>query len=82
MDRSAIQDHRSAWWEDHDQVVAFARVLVEAGYLGSCQFAVINYFKTPWRWKRQHAEWVRVGNPDPFDPGFDALLRNLDSHPD
>jgi hypothetical protein len=44
IDRSAVGDLGSPWWEDHDQVVAFARALVEVGYLGSFQFAVIDYF--------------------------------------
>jgi hypothetical protein len=78
IDRSGVGDLGSPWREDHDQVVAFARVLVEAGYLGSFQFAVIDYFKTPSRWSRQHAEWISVCNPDPFGQGFDALVRDLD----
>jgi hypothetical protein len=85
IDRSAVGDLGSPWWEDHDQVVAFARVLVEAGYLGSFQFAVIDYFKTPSRWSRQHAEWsafailIRSAKASMLSSGT-SLDSHLDAH--
>jgi len=68
-------DAHPAWWADPNEVVAFARVLVESEQLGDCQHAVIDYFAAPWMWNRQHDLWCQMGRPGLAADGyFDSLV--------
>lgn len=55
------------WFEDHDEVLAFARVLVEADGFTS-QADLLYFFEKPWKWTADRDAWILAGEPDTFDP--------------
>lgn len=63
------------WWSDPQEVIAFARVLVDAEQLGACQHLVISFFEQPWAWDREHTIWCASGRPDMVsDARSDSLI--------
>ena len=69
---SSLGNHRNGvarkgegkWWSNPHEVIAFARILVEAEQLGACQHMVISFFEQPWAWDREHAVWCANDRPD------------------
>lgn len=59
------------WCEDSSEVLAFARVMVEADTFPS-QFELLSYFEKPWNWTEERDAWILAGEPDSFDPSEDA----------
>jgi hypothetical protein len=73
-----VDDTSVSWWSDPLEVVALARILVEAGQLGSCQHTVITFFETPWSWDAEYQMWCAAGRPDTDSgPPFDVLCTRL-----
>jgi hypothetical protein len=54
---------RTAWWADDTELIAFARVLVEAGQLGD-PHRVIDFFREPQRWTPAYEVWRELGRPE------------------
>ena len=80
LDRDVVDLHypSGSWWSDPKEVVGLARVLVEAGQLGSCQHTVITFFETPWAWDAEYQLWCAGGRPGTDSgPAFDALCTRL-----
>jgi len=59
------------WFDDHDEVLAFARVMVE-GDTFPTQTDLLYYFEKPWKWSDDRDAWILAGEPDSFDPQEDA----------
>jgi hypothetical protein len=59
------------WCEDQDEVLAFARVMVE-GDTFATQTDLLYYFEKPWKWTEDRDAWIQAGEPDSFDPSEDA----------
>ena len=55
----------SDWWADQDELIAFARVLVETGYLGD-PHRVIDFFREPRRWTYAYRIWSELGRPERY----------------
>jgi hypothetical protein len=53
----------TSWWADDTELIAFARVLVEAGQLGD-PHRVIDFFREPHRWTPAYAIWRELGRPE------------------
>jgi hypothetical protein len=65
--------HRTAWWADDTELIAFARVLVEAGQLGD-PHRVIDFFREPQRWTPGYEIWRELGRPERHgDPRFHEM---------
>lgn len=55
------------WFDDHDEVLAFARALDEGdGFTSTGD--VLYYFEKPWKWTEDRDAWINQGEPDAFDP--------------
>lgn len=59
----------NAWWNDHAELVTFARVLAGAGAFDhddrqrKAIEQVVFYFEKPWRYDDEHEAWTRLGRP-------------------
>jgi len=56
-----------SWFDDHDEVMAFARVMVEGDAFPE-QTDLLYYFEKPWKWTKERDEWIEDGEPDAWDP--------------
>lgn len=73
------QDVADEWWTDRNEVVAFARALVESDQLGD-PHRVIDYVSEPYRWTVAYRIWLEVGRPSrPGHPRFAELLKRFAS---
>ena len=57
------------WVCDDNEVVAFARVMVDVGYIDDVDL-LMDYFEEPHKWSREHEWWDHQGrtdNPDQWD---------------
>ena len=52
-----------AWTRDNMQVLALGRDLVAVGVLASST-DVVDYFTTPYNWRREHEWWMAHGCTD------------------
>lgn len=66
---------QSEWWSNPQEVIRFARVLIDADQLGGCQHRVVAFFESPWDWGDEHQIWCDAGRPHDAGTGatFDAL---------
>lgn len=55
------------WYDDPDEVMAFARVMVE-GDAFATPLDLLGYFVEPWKWTEDRDDWILAGEPDVFDP--------------
>ena len=51
------------WIASSDDVHAFGRDMVEAGFIYDLD-ELLSYFEKPWHWESEHAWWVANGRPD------------------
>lgn len=54
------------WYETHDELIAFARVLDDLDVF-DCPDDAIDFFETPWKWDDEYERWVALGRPDDLD---------------
>lgn len=59
------------WFDDGDQVLRFARILVASDAFTEPD-EVVDYFEEPWKWDGEYQLWERSGCPDP--PSSDDLV--------
>jgi hypothetical protein len=76
------QSTTTPWYGNHDDVVSFARVLVDAEWLDTSG-EVIDYFERPWKWSPEYGVWIQAGRPTAAEGGvgvgvWDAFVRLLD----
>lgn len=73
--RSVEDKNGQGWWSDPQEVIRFARILVDADQLGGCQHTVISFFEAPWNWNNEYRMWCTAGRPRNGYPAasFDAL---------
>lgn len=50
------------WYADHDEVVTFARALVDANVITTVDESLY-YFEKPWKWTAEHDAWAQCGKP-------------------
>jgi hypothetical protein len=66
------------WYADKDDLLAFARVLVDTEFLQD-RASVLDYFAKPWKWTSEFALWTRCGRPQEGDETWDAYYVALDA---
>lgn len=50
------------WYEDHDEVLALARHLIDDGSLPT-PAAVLAFFEKPWKWEPEYQLWYATARP-------------------
>ena len=59
-----------AWFDEQDQLLAFARALGNGGSFAGDSFeSVLRFFERPWKWDGAYQEWCRQGRPRSFECG-------------
>ena len=57
------------WFDSHSEVLRFGRALWEGGSFGESIEGVDNlfyYLEKPWKYDREHDEWLKKGEPASF----------------
>lgn len=59
-----------------DDIVAFARILVYAGYFER-QLDIVEYFESPYKWFDEYSCWRKLGSPFPDDASWNEFHATL-----
>lgn len=58
--------NESKWFEKHDNLTAFASVLIDLGTFERPK-DVLYFFEKPWKWEPEWERWVALGKPLDLD---------------
>jgi hypothetical protein len=61
-------ESKAKWFEDSAEVIAFARILVDAEGTWSA-VDVLRYLEKPWKWTVEHDRWIAMGRPFDIEEG-------------
>jgi hypothetical protein len=64
------------WYETHEELVAFGRVLADA--LDFDTNDVLDYFEKPWKWSSEYQAWMGWGCPTREDSGWELFTKALE----
>ena len=53
--------HERHWYEDHSELVAFARAISTSFDWDAA--TLLHLFENPWRWTDEYIRWVADGRP-------------------
>jgi hypothetical protein len=56
---------QNRWFDDHDEVVYFATILLDSGQLPDDTREVVYYFDRPYKWDKEHDIWESHDRPVP-----------------
>jgi len=63
--------------DSYQELVAFAKVLTEAGHLRTAT-DVIYFFEKPWKWRHEYDAYTAAGSPESLSPRWEQLWDRLD----
>jgi hypothetical protein len=66
------------WYERQDDVLAFARVMVDDSRIQTLDEA-LDYFEKPYKWDREHKIWEDHGMPSEGDDTWVLFSADIDN---